>query len=220
MTSAVSSVLTLPFRLERAAPPFEGNDIKYPESLARYFIGLYTRAGARVCDPFAGLGTTLFVAEAMGRKAYGVEADPRRYEWVAGQLDNWMGLRLGDSADIAHIGLPKIDFMMTSPPFMPLTDRWNPLAGGKPSQAGYDKYLRRMALIFKRAALVAKRGAKLVVHVDNIHGRRFTPLVRDMGNAVAQSWRQLDDVVVQWDKKRSYTHCLVFSNELTGKKKT
>ncbi len=215
------TVLTLPFKLERAAPPFEGNDIKYPESLARHFIGLYSRKGGRVFDPFAGLGTTLFVAEAMGRKAYGIEADPRRHEWVAGQLDNWMGLRLADSADVARLDFLKMDFIMASPPFMPVTDKWNPLMGGHPAHAGYDRYLKRLALIFGRMTAIAKPGAKLVVHVDNIAGRRFTPLVRDMGSAVAQSWRQIDDVVVQWKATKNYTHCLVYTNDLAkgGKKK-
>ena len=218
MTPSGQSLLALPFRLERAAPPFEGNDIKYPESLARHFIGLYSRKGQRVFDPFAGLGTTLFVAEELGRKAYGVEADPMRHEWVAGQLDNWMGLTCGDSAQVARMGFAKMDFIMTSPPYMPVTDTYNPLAGGNPAQVGYDRYLKRMALIFDRLTQVAKRGAHLVVHVDNIQGRRFTPLVRDIGAAVARSWRQTDEVVVQWDKTQRYTHCLIFTNHPTGKK--
>lgn len=211
-------MLSLPFKLERAAPPFEGNDIKYPESLVRHFVGQYSRKGQSVFDPFAGLGTTLFVAEDMGRKAYGIEADPQRHEWVAGQLDNWMGLQLGDSAAIARMGFPKMDFIMTSPPYMPASDLYNPLVGGNPAQAGYDRYLKRMALIFSRLTDVAKRGAHLVVHVDNIQGRRFTPLVRDIGTAVARSWRQSDEVIVQWDKTKHYTHCLIFTNQLTGKK--
>lgn len=219
MTPSGRALLTLPFELERAAPPFEGNDIKYPESLVRHFVGQYSRKGQRVFDPFAGLGTTLFVAEDMGRKAYGIEADPQRYEWVAGQLDNWTGLQLGDSADVARMGFPKMDFIMTSPPYMPLTDKYNPLAGGNPAQAGYDKYLKRMALIFARLTGVAKKGARLVVHVDNIEGKRFTPLVHDIGSAVAPSWRQDDEVIVQWKNTHSYTHCLIFTNHTTGKKK-
>lgn len=211
--------LTLPFALERAAPPFEGHDIKYPESLPRHFINLYTRKGQKVFDPFAGLGTTLFVAEELGRKAFGIEADRQRHEWTAGQLENWMGLRLGDSAAMKRMVLPKMDFCMTSPPFMPLTDRYNPLTGGNPVHAGYDRYLKRMALIFSHVTQVAKRGAKLVVHVDNIQGRRFTPLVRDIGVAVAQSWLQIDDVVVQGKNSAVYTHCLVFSNNLVKRKK-
>ncbi len=223
MTRVADGLLELPFTLERTAPPFEGNDIKYPESLPRHFIAQCTRRGARVFDPFAGLGTTLFVAEELGRKAYGVEADPRRHEWVAGQLDNWMGVVCADSARVARLGFPKMDFCMTSPPFMPVTDTYNPLCGGNPAQAGYAAYLKRLALIFRHLTGVMKKGAPLVVHVDNIAGRRFTPLVRDMGAAVAHSWRQTDEVVVRWQEKSQgqarHTHALVFSNDLKKDKK-
>ena len=30
--------ITLPYALEREPPPFEGNDIKYPEALVRFFM--------------------------------------------------------------------------------------------------------------------------------------------------------------------------------------
>ena len=78
--------ITLDYALERAPPPFEGNDIKYPEALVRRFLKEFTRPGDRVFDPFAGLGTTLFVAEEMRRIPFGVEQDERRHAWVAGQL--------------------------------------------------------------------------------------------------------------------------------------
>ena len=77
--------ITLPYALEREAPPFEGNDIKYPEALVRLFLKKLTKPGNRVFDPFAGLGTTLFVAEEMRRIPFGIERDERRYRsgWPA-----------------------------------------------------------------------------------------------------------------------------------------
>jgi tRNA G10 N-methylase Trm11 len=218
MTVAGSSLVTLSAAHERAAPPFEGNDIKFPDSYARHFIGLYSRKGARVFDPFAGLGTTLFVAEDMGRRAFGIEADPRRQEWVAGQLRNWTGLRLGDSARMDAMDFPKMDFCITSPPFMPMTDKWNPLCDGDPRRAGYEAYLKRLSLVFRRLTGVMKRKSMLVVHADNIAGRRFTPLVRDMAASAARSWRQTDDVVVRWQGTETCTHALVFCNDLEKKR--
>ena len=131
--------ITLPYALERAAPPFEGNDIKYPEALVRYFLKEFTSPGDRVFDPFTGLGTTLFVAEEMRRIPFGVEHDARRHQWVAGQLTHWANLVLGDSAKLCSYGFPKMDFAMTSPPFMPRHHRWNPLVAGNPANAGYDR---------------------------------------------------------------------------------
>jgi hypothetical protein len=204
---------SLPFALEREPPPFEGNDVKYPESLVRFFLTKLTFSGARVFDPFAGLGTTLFVAEEMHRIPFGVECDPRRFAWVAGQLACWPNLVCGDSRELASLGFPKMDFAMTSPPFMARNHRWNPLCAGNPAHAGYETYLAMLQRIFRQLAQVMKRNAHVVVHVDNLPGRTYTPLVRDMGAAIDGILRLQTEMVIAWEggpKNYRHTHCLVF----------
>lgn len=206
--------ITLPYKLERAAPPFEGNDICYPASLVRHFLDLYTKRGSRVFDPFVGLGTTLFVAEEMGRIPYGIEAERERFEWVAGQMTHWNHVFHDDAANCAKLELPKMDFCMTSPPYMPRDHRWNPLYSGDPSQAGYDNYRRRMKYIFGQIHTCMKRGAIVVVQVDNLRrGKCFTPLVHDIGAAVGASFRMMDEKIIRWENGPAdypLTHCLVF----------
>lgn len=214
---AASSFVTLPLTLERAPPPFEGNDIKYPESLVRYFLKSFTKKGQRVFDPFAGLGTTLFVAEDMGRIPYGIEADPQRHGWAAGQMAHWQNLICGDSARAQGFGLPKMDFCMSSPPFMRRDAQWNPLCGGNPAQAGYARYIRRMVHIYARLIPLMKRNALVVVHLDNLPGRVFTPLVWDIGHALARVIKPAGEIVVRWENPRpdyAHTHCLLFRNSL------
>lgn len=209
------SLITLPYKLEREAPPFEKQDIKYPESLVRHFIKEFTKKEACIFDPFSGLGTTLFVAEEMGRIPYGMEADQDRYEWVAGQLGNWTNLIWADTAKMLHYDFPKMDFAITSPPFMPKSHKWNPLYGGDPSKAGYDKYLKRMEYIFTQLAKLMKRNASIVVQLDNIRSRGFTPLVADVGRAISKTMRLDNEIIVQWENAQEgypYTHCLVFKN--------
>jgi tRNA G10 N-methylase Trm11 len=209
------STLIIPWKLERPLPPFEGGDIRYPEGLVRHFIKTHTKTGDRVFDPFAGHGTTLFVAEDMRRIPYGMEADEQRHAWAAGQLDHWQNMRLGDSAAMGRMNFPKMDFCMTSPPFMPKRDKWNPLYAGNPKFAGYDRYLTRLETIFTCLKPIMKRGAKLVVQVDNLtRGNVFTPLVRDMGTAISQSFTQIDEHIILWKTPRpgyDHTTCLVFT---------
>jgi len=209
----------LPYALERASPPFEGQDIKYPESLVRYFLQRYTSPGARVFDPFSGLGTTLFVSESMKRIPYGVEYDRKRFEWVAGQLANWTNLVHGDSAKLQHYGFPKMDFCMSSPPYMPKHHKWNPLYGGNPEKAGYGLYLKRMTAIYKQISGLLKRNAYAVVQVDNLPGRVFTPLVWDIGNAIGKVMRLESEIIVAWENAKPdypHTHCLLFKNTASG----
>ena len=205
--------LTLPFSIERDPPPFEGNDICFSAAIPRYFIGRYSKKGDKILDPFAGLGTTLFVAEELGRTPYGIEAERERFEWTAGQVQNWQHVFHEDAARINYIGLPKMDLCVTSPPFMPMDHDWNPLYSGNPAHAGYAKYLSRMRFIFGEVAKVMKHRALLVVHLDNLRRRRFTPLLWDVGQAIGQSFRLENDIVIQWENPPPdypYTHCLMF----------
>ena len=55
----------------------------FPESLPEWFINLFTREGDCVLDPFMGSGTTMHVAERMGRDAVGIEISREYYDRVA-----------------------------------------------------------------------------------------------------------------------------------------
>jgi hypothetical protein len=155
----------------------------------------------------------LFVAEEMRRIPFGVEHDARRQQWVAGQLEHWPNLVHADSAELTSCGFPKMDFCMTSPPFMPRHHKWNPLCAGNPANAGYDRYLRRMAHIYRQLARIMKRNARIVVQADNVPGRTFTPLVRDLSTTIGEVFRLETEIVVAWEggrKDHRHTHCLVF----------
>lgn len=212
----MKNFITLPYKLERDAPPFETNEIKTPESLPRFILKEFTKPGDKVFDPFAGLGTTLFVAEELKRIPFGIEADPRRHQWVAGQLEHWMHLVNGDSARAAAMGFPKMDFSMTAPPFMAINHKWNPLYGGDKTKDGYVVYLKRMQFIYKQISKVMKRNAQIVVQVDDIPGRVFTPLVRDINNALSKVLTLENEVTIAWSGGRDdyrHTNCLVFRNK-------
>ena len=58
----------------------------FPEELPEWFIKLFTKEGDMVLDPFAGSGTTLFVAKRMARKSIGIEILPEYYKMVKEQL--------------------------------------------------------------------------------------------------------------------------------------
>ena len=223
MTNKNSSLITLPYKIERAAPAFIGEGLQSPDTLVRHFIGEYTKRGDKVFDPFAGLGTSLFVAESMGRIPYGIEADGDCRDWVAGQLEHWTHLVHQDAGKMDKIGFPKMDFCITCPPYMKRSDTWNPLYGGDPKYKGYDAYLRRMRTIFSKLPAIMKRNATVIVQADNIMGKTYTPLVADFIQTIGKHLTLENEIIVNWKTPApqainpTHTHCLVFkNNKVTG----
>jgi hypothetical protein len=198
-------------------PPDEDGSDQFPINFPQHFIKTFTAKGDKVFDPFMGLGTTAFAAEKLGRVPFGIEADGSRFEWTAGQLVHWQNIRHCDAGDAAKMGWPKMDFCVTSPPFMPISDKWNPLTGGDPKYAGYGAYLKRMEEIFAGVAALMKKNALVVVHAENIPPQSargaFTPLVRDLSLAISKSLRPEGDIMIDWQgaaRGTAPSHALVF----------
>lgn len=212
-----NSYIELPFATDHNAPPGVDNSDQYPHSLVRHFLMKYTKQGQRIFDPFLGFGTTAFVAEELDRIPYGIEANGERFEWSAGQLAHWQNIRHGDTADMNAYGFPKMDFCITSPPYMPRHHKWNPLYGGNPKHAGYDIYLARMGFIFSELAKLMKRNAFIAVQADNLYKKVYTPLVHDLHTEISKSFTPQAETIVKWTGERTgehadyeHTHCLIF----------
>ena len=107
----------------------------------------------------------------MKRTPFGFETDPNKHQWVAGQLENWTHHIHDDAYHLPKYNLPKIDLLLTSPPYMPRHHKFNPLYNGDPQKAGYDLYLKRLLQIFKRLKPVLKKNAPVILHLDNLQAR-------------------------------------------------
>lgn len=212
-----SELLTVSYTYEHPLPDFQnGDDIKFPDSLVSALLDRFTKTGDKVLDPFTGLGTTFFVCENKGRIPYGIEADRQRYEWVKDRIKTKDNLFHGDSGDINSLNLPEMDFSITSPPYMPHWDKWNPLYNGNPKYDGYDLYLQRIREIYGQICGVMKRNAYLIVQADNLVSEQFSPLVWDLGKTFSKVMHLEGEILVNWSENaendNQFTQCLVFKN--------
>jgi len=195
---------------------FQDDDVRYPESLVEHFLEEYTDIGDVVFDPFAGFGTTLFVAERMGRIPFGVEIDDERVNFIRSKLSNSENIIQGSSLLLANIDLPALDFSITSPPYMTKDNHpEDPFTGYKTNGKGYKSYLRDIRNIYKQLGKHMKPTGKVVLEVSNLKGKnQVTTLAWDIGQEISQVLHFDGEVIICWDKYGygyDHSYCLVFS---------
>lgn len=187
-------------RLLAERHPLADEDVHFSRVLVTAVLEDLTRPGDRVLDPFTGFGTTLHVAEAMGRKAVGVELLPERCAAAAAAAPTSLVVQ-GEARHLTTLVDGPFDLVLTSPPYMAADDGpEDPLSGytGTSSYTGYQAELR--GILAQCLELLTPRG-HLVVNVANINsGAHFTPLAWDVGRLLGEVGRLTQDVFVCWDR--------------------
>jgi len=193
---------------------FQHDDLRYPEELVATFLRQFTRPGDSVLDPFAGYGTTLIVAEAMDRVAYGVEFDARRAKYIRSQIQHTGNLIHGDTRELLNYAIPPIDFSITSPPYMGRDDAEDPFSNYTATGDGYAAYLREIEQIYAQVRQKLKPGARAVLEVSNLKGPSgITTLAWDVARAVSNVLEFEGETVIGWDHYGygyDHSYCLVF----------
>jgi hypothetical protein len=212
----MKTFLNLPNRQPTALPPaFAHDDVRFAPALVETFLAEYTHPGDLVFDPFAGFGTTLVVAEAMGRRALGLEYDPERVRYIQSQLRDPAAIRHGDARRLRDHALPPIDFSLTSPPYMTQDDPEDPLAAYTVPGQGYAAYLGGLQAIYAQLAVHLQPGAHVVIEAANVKAAgRVTPLAWDIARAVSAVLTFQGEVVIGWDHYGygyDHSYCLIFA---------
>lgn len=183
-------------------PERMADDIHFTEALAASVIGHASRPGDLVLDPFAGYGTTLAVAERIGRRAIGIELIPEHLE-IARRRAGTATVILGDAKELSRLVDESVDLVLTSPPYMTGVDhRENPLTGYASIDGDYRRYLDELGSIFEQVATVLRPGGQLVVNVANVVATdgRVTPLASDLAGIIDQHVPLLGVTTLQWDE--------------------
>lgn len=189
--------------------------VHFPESLVEAVIAEYTVPGQRVLDPFAGYGTTLVVAERMGRTATGVELLPQRAELIRTRVTVDAEVVTGDARNLAALTVGPFDLCVTSPPYMTATGHpQNPFTAYQTLDGDYAQYLADIGSTFRQVASLLRPDGYAVVNVANLRtGSTMTPLAWDVARAVAEHLVLRQEVFLCWDQQPAGIggdYCLVF----------
>lgn len=218
---------------------------RFPEEMVAEFVRFFTKSGEWVLDPFVGSGATLVSCAETGRNAVGVELVHRYADVARRRIsrDDGGQLRLhgSDNHTVQHVicgdarrlgspelwtdqeiaaileddGLPRFDFIITSPPYWNMlhTSRGGVFSAHKQRAAkrldvaysdrdddlgniaDYDRFIEELGRVFDGCARLLKPGRYMVV--------------------VAQNLRAPDGEVktLSWDLARRISKTLLFQGE-------
>ena len=206
---------------------------KFPETLAQEFIEFFTKQGEIVLDPMAGTGSALVAALRAGRNSYGIELNPK-YAEIAKQIIDEERIALGDSVsnlqalmingDAAHITnyeLPRINFVLTSPPYWDMLHAKGAETQKKrradieldvhysddPNDLGnirdYEEFLEKLVSIYQGLKPLLCEKAYLTIIVKNVKkGGKIYPLAWDIARELGKTYTLKDEKIWVQDNQR------------------
>jgi hypothetical protein len=194
---------------------FRREDLRCADSLVEFCLNQFTETGQVVFDPFAGYGTTLLIAEQIGRLGYGIEFSKAKANYVRGLLEHPERLIHGDSRRLMDYDLPLLDLCLTSPPYTNQSDTENPFVDYRQRGYDYPSYLQEMGNIFSQVAQKMKPSGHLVIEASNLKKMgQVTTLAWDITREVSRILHFEGETVIGWDEYGygyNHSYCLVFS---------
>ncbi|MDA8310172.1 MAG: DNA methyltransferase [Actinomycetota bacterium] len=183
-------------RAGRYLPECAEHPGKMLPELARRIVAEYSAPGELVCDPMAGIGTTLAEAALLDRRAVGVELDARWTRLARANLDHMLSgpardraeVRRGDARRLGRILgelAGQVDLVVTSPPYACDAGIFDPRAHGEGRRScvadslnystdranlGHARgpaYAAAMAEVYAACHSVLRPGGRLVVVTKN-----------------------------------------------------
>ncbi|EMQ96998.1 putative methyltransferase [Paeniglutamicibacter gangotriensis Lz1y] len=196
-------------------PSGADEDVHMVVSIVDHIIERCSKPGDLVFDPFAGFGTTLIRAIALGREALGIELLPERVDYLHERVPNAHIIE-GDSRELLKLvrgpeaPLPDaaIKLIVASPPFMTAENHEpDPLTAYEKNDGDYDRYLSELSLIAAQCARVIAPDGFVVWNLADIHHMDLTTyLIRDCKRALGRHLTLVGETEILWDK---YPHDLI-----------
>ena len=196
-------------------PDGTDEDVHFPQALAHAVINSYSSPGETVLDPFAGWGTTLVVAERLGRRAVGIELIHERVAAIKRRVSPAAVVLEADARKLDSLHLAQIDLCFTSPPYMSAVEHpQNPLSAYSTLDGHYDTYLTELTDVFTAVSRHLRTGGYLVINAANIRtGEIVTPLAWDIAHALTPHLAFRGETYLAWDQPPAMftgDYCLTF----------
>jgi DNA modification methylase len=175
-----------------------------------------TDPGDAVLDPFAGFGTSLVVAESLGREAFGVELDPDRAAYIRARVRAPDHLFTADARELDALPIPPVRLAITSPPYSSPGDAEEALSAYRDPNPGYLRYLADLQRVCHSVGSLLTTDGWLVIEAANLRRLdRVDTLAWDIARAVGEVLPFAGEIAMRWEPTYGYgydhSYCLLFS---------
>lgn len=162
--------------------------VRFPETLVEPLIQRFSAPGQVVLDPFAGYGTTLKVAERLGRRGIGFEPDSDIFDFAMKQLNPKCRLINDVAENCKDYSLPPVDLLLCSPPI---------IGSHRTLDEELNAYLSRMGFLFTAFKPLLRPGARLLIETVNKYmpDGSVMPLAFHVGILLASLFRFQGELV-------------------------
>lgn len=191
---------------------FAEDDVRLSEFVIERYIDRFTDKGDLVFDPFAGYGTTLIVAERMGRMGAGCEIVAARAEYA----NSLLGKGRVIVGDVREVDTKDIDaqLIVSSPPYMNRRDAEDPLGGYEHPVESYEAYIVELASAYVKAGTSLRPDGRMVIQLQNLRNETgVTALAFDLYAGIGDRLEFHGEEVTLWKGENyGYAHgyCLIY----------
>jgi len=189
---------------------------KFPESLVEKYILFFTKKEEKILDPMAGTGTVNYVSEKLGRIGYSIELEKKYFDIGCKRSNQYFFL--GDCRNLKNFNIPKVDYIITSPPYWDSLKR-NSLRQTKRKEIGldteyssnsknleninnYEEFLNELVDFYKNLRNWLKKDKYMTIIINNLYKNgRLYPLAFDLASKLGEYYTLKDEQIWCQDDK-------------------
>jgi DNA modification methylase len=191
----------------------------YSPTMIADFIRFFTKEGARVLDPFSGIGSTVEACQRTGRIGIGVELNEKYAALSKLRLrDGVSRVVNANSLELSKLNLGKFDFSISSPPYWDVLNRsTKDFENSRNSRnldvkysdsnldlgniESYEEFIQTLTRLYVQVLDSLNPGSYMVVIVKNVKkGGKLYPLAWDLARELGPFCELKDEKIWIQDK--------------------